>query len=86
MDTVDIVTIVGVLFVVLFGGRNVLDFALDRRRRKAALRESDLDPDSLDLDQYLDRVQLSHRRLRFGDPTTSAADSRDGGAGCDLQG
>ena len=80
MDTVDIVTIVGVLFVVLFGGRNVLDFALDRRRRKAALRESDLDPDSLDLDQYLDRVQLSHRRLRFGDPATSAADSRDGGA------
>lgn len=80
MDTVDIVTIVGVLFVVLFGGRNVLDFVLEWRKRKSAARDSALDPDSLDVDQYLDRVQLSHRRLRFGDPTTSAADSRDGGA------
>lgn len=78
MDVAAIVTIGGVIFMVLFGGRNLWDSIEKRRQRRLAARAVPSEAERLDLDQYLDRVRQSHRRLRFGDPTASAADSRDG--------
>ena len=70
-----IVGILGVLFVVLFGGRNALDIFLSWKGRR---REVESGETSIGIADYKARLEISHRRLRFGDPTTSGSISPTG--------
>jgi formylglycine-generating enzyme required for sulfatase activity len=69
--------IIGAAFVILFGGRSILDLIVAARKRKEQRSMAGGTSTALGVDEYRLRVEQSHTRLRFGDPTSTVAFPQD---------
>lgn len=69
--------IVGVIFVIIFGGRGVIDGLHVAHRKRLERTKQENSTVVSGAQEYRRRVEQTHKSLRFGDPTSTVASHAD---------